>query len=36
MNISLREHKSGQMPEAVKQSLTWMPETQFLISVNAL
>ena len=26
----------GQMPEAVKQSLTWMPETQFQISVNAL
>ena len=26
----------GQMPETVKQSLTWMPETQFQISVNAL
>ena len=27
MNISLREHKSGQMLQAVKQSLTWMPDT---------
>ena len=27
INISLCEHKSGQMLQAVKQSLTWMPET---------
>ena len=27
MNISLCEHKSGQMSQAVRQSLSWMPET---------
>ena len=27
MNILLYQHKSGQMLQAVKQSLTWMPET---------
>ena len=27
MNISLCEHKSGQMLQAVKQSLTRMPKT---------
>ena len=25
MNISLCEHKSGEMLQAVKQSLTWIP-----------
>ena len=34
MIISLCEHKSGQMPQAVKQSLTWMQETRFPVSVN--
>ena len=27
MNISLCKHKSGQMLQAVKQLLTWMPES---------
>ena len=31
MNISPCEHKSGQMLQAVRQSLNWMPET-FLVS----
>ena len=30
MNISLCEHKSGQMLQTVKQSLTWMSETLML------
>ena len=29
------KHKSGQMPQAVKQSLTWMPETRFPVAVNS-
>ena len=39
MNISPCGHKSGQMLQAVRQSLTWMPETfyaQFPVSVNSL
>ena len=39
MNISPCEHKSGQMLQAVRQSLTWMPETfyaRFPVSVNSL
>ena len=39
MNISPCEHKSGQMLQAVRQSLTWMPETfyaRFSVSVNSL
>ena len=39
MNISLCKHKSGQMLQAVKQSLTWMPESfdaRFPVSVNSL
>ena len=39
MNISLCEQKSGQMLQAVKQSLTWMTETfeaRFPVSVNSL
>ena len=39
MNISLGERKSGQTLQAVKQSLTWMPETfdaPFPVSVNSL
>ena len=39
MNISLYEYKSGQMPQAVKQSLTWVLETfdaRFPVSVNSL
>ena len=38
MNISLCKHKSGQMLQAVKQSLTWMPESfdaRFPVSVNS-
>ena len=38
MNISLCEHKSGQMLQAVKQPLTWIPETfdaRFPVSVNS-
>ena len=39
MNISPCEHKSDQMLQAVRQSLTWMPETfyaRFPVSVNSL
>ena len=39
MNILLYKHKSGQMLQAVKQSLTWMPESfdaWFPVSVNSL
>ena len=39
MNISPCEHKSGQMLQAVRQSLTWLPETfytRFPVSVNSL
>ena len=39
MNISPCEHKSGQMLQALRQSLTWMPETfyaLFPVSVNSL
>ena len=39
MNSSLCEHKSGQMHQAVKQPLTWIPETsdaRFPVSVNPL
>ena len=38
MNISLCKHKSGQMLQAVEQSLTWMPESfdaRFLVSINS-
>ena len=38
MNISPCQHKSGQMLEAVRQSLTWMLETfyaRFPVSVNS-
>ena len=38
MNISLCKHKSGQMLQAVKQLLTWMPESfdaRFPVSVNS-
>ena len=38
MNISLCKHKSGQMLQAHKQSLTWMPESfdaRFPVSVNS-
>ena len=31
MNISLCEHKSGQMLQGVKQSLTWVPEETFYV-----
>ena len=34
MNISLCEHKLGQMPHAFKQSLTWMPKRRFLVSLK--
>ena len=39
MNISLYKHKSGQMLQAVKQLLTWIPESfdaRFPVSVNSL
>ena len=39
MNISPCEHKSGQMLQAVRQSLNWLPETfytRFPVSVNSL
>ena len=38
MNILQYKHKSGQMLQAVKQSLTWMPESfdaQFPVSINS-
>ena len=34
MNISLCEHKSGPMLQAVKQSLTWVPETFDALAVS--